>query len=443
MVRSTVSRRQTAWLLVLLAVTPTAAEEVYRRVMPTDITTGVVHLREAFGVRVEVPAPCEDGGWQCSEQRVMPTVYQIDFIEERRAGDGGGPRLETEERGTVLMALDMEAADAQDYDDLLRRVLSGLSARAFRQPFAGRIDRAPFDGASIATRSRMPSWLCLDGRTAVVFSRRPLPPAADEEQAFAGSSTGLSREEIVVPLCEQLTAATATAPVQTLRTMPVPGAVVEESVAVVRVDRLQVEPDADEVLAFPEGVGVVRRPAPGAMGGESRHGDSRGCVVKASFVRDEQELRARAAPVDLPVFLLDENAWIAHWELRRTIRRLGVAPESDERTVTRLAMALIPTEPPRSAAQEPGAEGEIGQVVLDDDLLVGAVGERLDQVASLDRQTLYEAITDRPQGLVSPGWLLLLCGEEGSAEYFLPPTGAHCRVTNAVDVCTALERALD
>ncbi|MDQ7005609.1 MAG: hypothetical protein Q9Q40_00070 [Acidobacteriota bacterium] len=440
MIRSTVLHRQMAFLLALVTA-PVVGEEVYRRVIPTDVTTGVVRIRQVFTIRLDLPVRCADGGMACTEQRVVPSVYRIDFVEERRGGDGGGPRLEAEEKGTVLMALDMEAADAQDYDDLLRRVLSGLSARAFRQRFAGRAGQAPFDRPSIATRSRMPSWLCLDGETALSFSRRPADPAGSGEGTFIGISTGFSDEETVAPLCAQLVEATAAAPVEEVRTMPAPGAVVEESAGLLRVDRLQVEPDADEVLTFPEGVGLSERPAPGAVGGESRRGDAQGCVVEATWVHDEREIRARAAPMALPLFLLDENAWIARWELRRTIRRLGIDPESDERTVARLSVALVPTEPPRH--RDGDAAPDVGQVVLDDDLLVGAVAERLDASASLDHQALYEAVTRQPQGLVSPGWLLLVCGEDGSAEFFLPPTGAHCRVTNAVEACTALDRAID
>ena len=54
-----------------------------------------------------------------------------------------------------------------------------------------------------------------------------------------------------------------------------------------------------------------------------------------------------------------------------------------------------------------------------------------------------EALVRRPGvGLKTEGWLVVLCREDGSATYFLPPTKAFNRVTNAAFFCGALEARL-
>ena len=439
-------------ILLVPSLGEAAGKEVYRRVSPTEIVTGVVHLQRAFEVPLAVPVPCQEGHGSCSAERRFPNAYRIDFVEERAAAAPGEVRVEELDRGTVFLALTMEAGDESDFQDLLRRILGSSSAGAFSSDFAGLgADVAPFDAVSVGNRSLEPSWVLFhsgSGGKLVRFSRETVRGQDGKLRVARIGSTSFSDPEIVAALTEQVEAALPRGEGESLRTMPAPRAQTEEIITVDVADRLLQEARGDELLRWPAGVSLTRVPRPGAVsGGGSTTNIPTGCVVAARRIREGVEFRAETAAVDIDPLPAVDNAWISAWTLRRIRRRLGPNPEADEETAGQLLLGLIPMLPPASPDSEESPPNEPApesyQVVFDDDLFTAAVGEALDTQASLDLQTLERLLTERPQGLVSDGWLLVICREDGTADYFVPPTAAMCHVTNPEALCGAFEQALD
>jgi len=73
---------------------------------------------------------------------------------------------------------------------------------------------------------------------------------------------------------------------------------------------------------------------------------------------------------------------------------------------------------------------------------VRLLGTELDRHSGSHLERIEELMRRPPVGLRSEGWMIVLCREDGSATYFLPPTKAFHRVSNAAFFCGALEARL-
>ena len=98
---------------------------------------------------------------------------------------------------------------------------------------------------------------------------------------------------------------------------------------------------------------------------------------------------------------------------------------------------------PRSVAREPTSAVVRMLQRIDRKVRLNGFLERLSK--GLDRsngpplETIEALVRHPPVGLRSEGWIVVLCHEDGSATYHLPPTTAFHRVTNADVFCGALE----
>ena len=97
----------------------------------------------------------------------------------------------------------------------------------------------------------------------------------------------------------------------------------------------------------------------------------------------------------------------------------------------------VPFEPPAARdvpADRPAAIDRLGYL--------DAFVEHLDRHDGPPEELIEELVSRPPAGLVSDAWLSVLCHEDGSATYYIPPTKAHHDVLNADLFCSAVESHL-
>jgi hypothetical protein len=85
-------------------------------------------------------------------------------------------------------------------------------------------------------------------------------------------------------------------------------------------------------------------------------------------------------------------------------------------------------------------------VELNAELLREDIAHEFDVLSEVDARVLEWALlgggSSDPEWLRSQGWMMVVCREDGSAWFALPPTSAQSPVTNAPVFCAALERML-
>jgi hypothetical protein len=149
------------------------------------------------------------------------------------------------------------------------------------------------------------------------------------------------------------------------------------------------------------------------------------------------------ASASLPLELLARGAHVSRWSVLERERRLGAHPSDEVRTVAVRIVAFIPVAPAAFPDEPPPSTlpVELSAEQLRDD-----VAEVLDAASQVDGALLEAALRGEPvQGppwLQSEGWMTVLCREDGTAWFGLPPTAARSPVTNAAVFCGAMERML-
>jgi hypothetical protein len=153
---------------------------------------------------------------------------------------------------------------------------------------------------------------------------------------------------------------------------------------------------------------------------------------------------------------VDRNAWLHRWTIETIERQLG--PEPDSRVVGRkfLQVAYVATVPatvadpfeemvvstpfefPEARDTTPHVPPRVDRAAFLDEM----VG-RLDRHHGPPSELLEELVTRPEAGLESDAWISVLCREDGSATYYLPPTQAHHRVLNPDLFCAAVESGLE
>ena len=79
---------------------------------------------------------------------------------------------------------------------------------------------------------------------------------------------------------------------------------------------------------------------------------------------------------------------------------------------------------------------------IDRPAFLDALVDRLDRYHGPVSERIEDLVTRPEVGLESDGWIAVLCREDGSAVYHLPPTEVRQRVTNADLFFAALESRL-
>jgi hypothetical protein len=141
--------------------------------------------------------------------------------------------------------------------------------------------------------------------------------------------------------------------------------------------------------------------------------------------------------------------WIGRWTLSRATVTLGVSPTEEETRNSTLISVLLPTIPPerldaegepRDVAVAPGDEALT--ISADVAAMIDDLATTLDERSELTLDAIEEALTSRPAGLGPPGWILVVCRDDGTAHFWLPPTPANSPLTNADLFCAEAHRQL-
>lgn len=450
-----------AWLvLLILPITSVSAArgeatEVYRRATVLEDRVGRTEVRSAYGVRLTVFGEC--GNRDCPEERVYDEVIRIDFALGSREAVGNEIVRSEEPAGTVLLAISFSAEDLETFRDELGSRLRRLSAQAFVEPFAGwRGGKPPFD-SSLAARSELPSWVCFEsgaGGSVTARFHRDIREGPDGRTSVStGSQT--SREP-PTPVCDEMAAATEGLYPQVVETLPVPRRLLEVALRFEGVERIDGD-DPASLSVRPEGVRVVKREIPEGVHGHAASGGGRDSLSFATHGSDGWKFDAYAEPAALPIGML-ENAWLQRWTLETLERRLGPGPT--ERSVARreLVVAYLATLPAIPAEEitvaanvafssAPPPVQEIAVVAetparIDRTAFLDAIANRLDLHHGPPDERIEDLVSRPEAGLESDGWIVVLCNEDGSAVYHLPPTTARQRVINADLFCGAVESLL-
>jgi hypothetical protein len=422
---------------------------LYTRATPIDTRTGVVAIRTVQEALADAPVDCagaEPRSFGCWAEGRFTRVYGLEFSLERRDARGATPSVEVEPRGQAYVFLHLERDDLAAFDDELRRSVAALAPDAFVDPFAGLEPQGPpFSG--IARVTPEPSWSCFEDRSSRVASvhDRQVTTGPDGKREIVSSGTTTSTvPERTLRLCDAGSALVRAAAPEDVRTMPSARAIREETVAIEFVDRIPATARAEDLVPFPDAFSYTVREAPGVSRSSShRSEDSK---VTASFAKDGVRIGAEVAPAAFPPHVVAMRGWLARWTVETIDRELGAQPTEKREQALVLRSALVATRPPTPVDPEGQPTGaappETVEPRFDATAYVREIASRLDRVARLDGDTLARVIVKDPAGLGSSGFVLFICRER-SATFEILPTGAGQQVTNAGELCAAIDRALD
>ena len=157
-------------------------------------------------------------------------------------------------------------------------------------------------------------------------------------------------------------------------------------------------------------------------------------------------MSASVEPAAFPAHVTASRGWLALWTIEGIDRELGFLPTEKLVQTVVLRSALVATRPPTPVDAlghpvEPPPAGTV-EPRFDSDAYLVEIASRLDRAARLDMETLATAIAREPAGLGSQGFVLFICRER-TATFEILPTGAGQQVTNAGELCAAIDRALE
>ncbi|HEX5043447.1 MAG TPA: hypothetical protein VFV75_11110, partial [Candidatus Polarisedimenticolaceae bacterium] len=418
-----------------------AGTVVFERAEPVEVRTGIVRLCTVQAPLLEVPdlagRPPRPDAWR--EDR-FARLYAMEFELETR----GRERAEREDRGAMLVAVRAEPDDLLDLEQQLRDSLLSLGADAFARPLAGFQDES---GAFslLAVLSSEPSWAC--SRTgarssppaAAVYQRHTLKGPQGEIQVVGSSRSKFASENQVEKLCAGFLQAARGCVPEEIRTLPSSRELHEMQVEVEEANTLPKEVRREDLIPLPQGAQVSKKKAPGTWNGGSSTPDRAG----GTYVDREVEWTVTTAPSSLPLELLARGAHVSRWSLRERTRLTGAHPRDEVRTSAVRTVAFVPVAPavfPDESAADTLAIHFSAEQLRED------VAEALDAASHVDGALLEAALRGEPvqdpQWLQSEGWMTVLCRDDGTAWFGLPPTAARSPVTNAAAFCAAMERML-
>jgi hypothetical protein len=430
------------------------AEEVYRRAESLKEIVGRVDLRRSYGTRLTVVVDCVERPSGCEEEQQYGDLFRFEFYQRTQENREGSTVGYEEPAGAIFMATDFNDADRESFLEEVADTLTGLSAEAFDIPLAGLgPSHPPFDKSTLAPRSIRPTWLCYRtyGVTrAVRFHRH------EDESGLRG--VGAKHYDIPpTPVCNEIESATRSSFPETHWTLSSPRRMLERVVE--HVDAVSLDDDPRSLAARPDGVLLVKQRMvnEGSIDAASVTEDE---VTRATHASNGWRYDAWAPPAAMPIGALDQNAWLQAWTVRAVEREFGAEPRSRVLDEATTFVALIPTLPAAAFADDPRPDGSYAVSSsgrLDAELLEPSADEppRIDRSSFVDQvleeleahggdpQVAIDRSLLRPiSGLVSEGWIVVVCEPGGEGIYSLPPTRAGNRVTNAGLFCAALETRL-
>ena len=430
------------------------AGEVFRRATVLEDRVGRVEIRRAYGARITLPKECPD----CSGVQVYDEVLEVDFLAERRDVQNDIVDKTETALGTIRLAISFSDTDLEEYEDELEAALGNLSADAFVQPFAGTLSKKPFDDASLAARSELPTWICSESEHASSILRLGRIVEQGPEGPIVMGTSGASFETVSTPLCEEMAAAVEGRAPLVLETLPTPRRLREWTVE--QEDVVRIDPqDVAAVAKRPDGARLYKRTMEEGVSGSAKGSLGDGRIVHAQQGAEGWRFDAYAEAARIPIETLERAAWLQRWTTRLVERQLGPRPQErvvEEKTflvayLATVPAALVETRPDDTAgaffespAPEPtaAAVGPAEPPAIDRSELVAWVAEHLDLHSGPPTDLLELLLTKPEAGLESEAWIAVVCRDDGTADYCLPPTAACQRVTNADLFCTALESRL-
>ncbi len=436
--------------IAALGISITIGEEVYRRATLTETSSGVVEIRRAYSALVDLPARCQEGEMACRETKRVPLLFRIEFREESALSVEDGLRVSSEPRGVLYVALQVEEAEQQIYDELLVESLRALAADSFRMEFAGlSLRERPFDGVSLVPRSAGPNWQCRErseGAFEVRYERTE-ERHPDGRVGHRSSTMSESRDTFEESFCSSAEAAIGDAAPEVVRTMPAPLSMREQRIDVRVLDSLASVMDPEDLLVLPEEIQVRRELVPKSEGRAANSTGVGDCIVYAETTSAGERLIANVESAWLDPGLTDGSVWISAWTLSRSEMHLGLQPTTREEMGASLLLAAVPTARIPTTDERGNsvpAAGGVRTLELDGKALIERVGVRFERSAELSLDSVV-GIAQRHSSLwmARPDWLLIACRDEGKAEFLVPGTDARCGVENGSELCDALWRRLD
>lgn len=447
---------------LLVSVNAREPEEVYRHATVLEDFVGKVYIREGYEVPLTVLGDCESSNRGCPEEQVYGMVLRLDFVSEhRRAGKNEVFRSE-ESAGTIYAALAFSREDFETFRFELETRFRQLSAQAFMEPFAGlgpmkpgqhgviQKNRGPFE-SELATPPERPTWVCYesDNSTTVSVFRRKITegPSGEDEISRGSHSFG----EPPTPLCDEMASATRNVFPTVIETLSTPRRLRE---IVVYYEEAVLIDSKNPAMLLPRPEGVLFFKQKASKGIQIEGSDHVGDVSYAVQVGAGWFRIGYAPTAPMPIDGLDRNVWLQRWTLETIDRELG--PYPTERTIERNVLyasylATVPaaeidgewsgTMSSRAPPEPPAAHESVPDrpAQMDRSGFVDEIVDRLDRHHGPPGE-LIEELLARPQvGLLSEGWIVVLCRQDGTSTYFLYPTKAQNAVQNADQFCFAVE----
>ncbi|HET9298488.1 MAG TPA: hypothetical protein VFO11_00995, partial [Candidatus Polarisedimenticolaceae bacterium] len=346
--------------------------------------------------------------------------------------------------GALFVAVRAGTEGLLDLEEQLHASLLSLGADAFARPLAGLQDESGVFPL-LAVLSSEPSWACarVGARSsrpaAAVYQRLTMAGPNGEVQVVGSSRSKFSVDGQDERLCAGfLRAARGCAP-EEIRTLPSPRELHEVRVDMEEVSTLPGEMRREDLIPLPQGAKVTKQKAPGTWSGRS----STPNLAGGTYVDREVEWSVTTAPSSLPIELLARGAHVSRWSLHQRKRVLGAHPREEIEATAVRTVAFLPVAPAVFADETPPSTVAIQ---FSAELLREDVGEALNAASNVDAALLEAALRGEPvqgpQWLQSEGWMTVLCRDDGTAWFGLPPTAARSQVTNAAVFCAAMERML-
>lgn len=395
--------------------------------------TGEVELRRVYSVRLELPAlDCDEGRFTCDADEVYRQAYGLTFTEERIARQADGSHVvDRVPRGQLLIAVDLEPKDEESFEDALRAEISAKSTSSFAQPRAG----MAFPQGALSNRwlawSARPVWVCLD--VSGSFGADLVVGKEGKSQLSASvSSDGAERG------CTAITRALAGAASDVRRTPPSILAEERTEVRFRSASALTGRTWSDRLARLPEGATLDKRALDGV--GSGGIWDRSGEVWRGQEGRDGKlERKVLMPPASLD--LVEVPMWVGEWSFSTTREYFGSDPRIEQAPRVSVAVAVLPVVD----RLMDDLVGSRSALTVPEDAIISAVRTRFEGGASLNVDSVIEALAKRPAGVwpEQGDWLVVSCLDDGTARYGIAPFPAAARVTNPLATCAAVRRWLE
>jgi hypothetical protein len=419
---------------------------LYRRATALETRTGIVEIRAVQEALADVPVECagdERGSLRCWEEQRFSRIYGLRFILERRDARCQEPSIEVEARGEVYLLLHFEREELDAFDWQLRHELAALPADRFVSSHAR---LSPESWPSIALSSPKPSWSCFerDNTREVGLHSRTLTAGPEGEPRVVEAGTRhIHTFGQTERLCRTASLLLQSAPPDEVRTMSSIAAVREETVGVRFVGRIPAVAQPEDLMPIPDRFLYTTREGQSPAEGLLAWSDETGTATV--FAEDGTRIESVVVPAAFPAHKV-VRGWLGEWTVDTVEREMGPQPAEQNVRHVVVRSALVPTRAPIPLAGDGGSSRtpfrEAVEPRFDKDAYLQTIRRGLEYAEKLEAAAIVDLIGGDSAGFRSSSFVLFIC-HNGSATFQVLPTTATQRVTNAEEVCSAIDRALE